>query len=75
MAECILQLDSTRQVATETTIQGIPIVVENNGKGKRMKAGGIFHPQKFGLFWLAAQQPGNVCTNEGSSRIQCIKLA
>jgi len=75
MAKWILQLDSTRQLGTETTVQGILIVVENSGKGERIKAGGIFHPQTFGMFWLAAEQPGNICTNEGSGRIQCIKLA
>ena len=74
MAECILQLDSTRRVGAETTVQGILIVVENSGKGERIKAGGIFHPQKFEMFWLAAQQPGNLCTNEGRSRIQYIGL-
>ena len=74
MAKWILQQDSTRQLGAETPVQGILIVVLKSGKGERIKAGGIFHPQKFGMFWLAAQQPGNLCTNEGRSRIQFIKL-
>jgi hypothetical protein len=74
MAKWIVQLQSTRQVGAETTVQGILIVVENSGKEERIKAGRIFHHQKFGMLWIAAQQPGNVCTNEGRSRVQCIKL-
>jgi hypothetical protein len=41
----IQQLDSTRQIGPETTLQSIPIVVEKGGKGGRIKAAAPIHTQ------------------------------
>jgi len=43
----ILQLDSAHQIGPETPLQDTLIIVENGGKGGRIKAGGIFHFQKW----------------------------
>jgi len=47
-----LRLDSSRQVGLETALEGVLIVGVGccaiGGEG----AGGIFHPQKWELFWL-----------------------
>jgi hypothetical protein len=46
----------------ETTVQGILIVVQNRGKGERIKAGGIFILRNSVL--ACSPTPGNLCTNE-----------
>ena len=48
MGRLIPGLDSAHRKGSETTLQGILMVVENGGKGGRINTGGIFHPQKLG---------------------------
>ena len=73
MRKWIPQLDLAHQLGQETTVQDILIVVENSGRGGRIKAAGIFHPQKFEALWLVALQPKELWTNAYRSLIRSIK--
>jgi hypothetical protein len=43
MGKRVQQLGSTRQIGPETTLQSILIVVENGGKGGRIKDAALIH--------------------------------